>query len=305
MRYDALIIGGSFAGLSGALQIARSGRPVGVLDGHQPRNRFASESHGFFGFDGTPPGQMIAAARADLAAYPNVTLIGALATHARRDADAFSVTLSTGQQLKASKLLLAFGVVDLLPDLPGLRERWGQTALPCPYCHGYEVKGRRLGVLHTFPGSSHQAMLISDWGPTTYFLNGQPVPDEATMAKLAQREITVEPAPVMGLEGQAPAITGLRLKDGRMTPIETLFLGTRTRLASSLAEQLGCAIDDGPVGPVIRTDSSKLTTVPGVYAAGDIAQFGANATLASAAGVFAGVSLHQSLIFGPLEAQPA
>jgi thioredoxin reductase len=305
MRYDALVIGGSFTGLSGALQIARTGRPVGVLDSRQPRNRFATESHGFFGFDGTPPGQMIAAARADLAAYPNVTLIDALATHARQDTDTFTVTLSSGQQLEAGKLLLAFGVIDLLPELPGLRERWGQTVLPCPYCHGYEVKGQQLGVLHTFPGSSHQALLISDWGPTTYFLNGQPAPDEATLARLAQRKITVVPDPVLGLEGTAPAITGLRLEGGRVVPIETLFLGTRTRLASPLAEQLGCAVDDGPTGPVIRIDNSMLTTVAGVYAAGDIAQGWANATLASAAGVSAGISLHQALIFEPLNAQSA
>ncbi|GGR32737.1 NAD(P)/FAD-dependent oxidoreductase [Deinococcus ruber] len=305
MRYDALVIGGSFAGLSGALQIARTGRPVGVLDGGQPRNRFATESHGFFGFDGTPPSQMIAAARADLAAYPNVTLLDALATDARRDADAFIVTLSSGQQLEAGKLLLAFGVTDVLPELPGVRARWGQTVLPCPYCHGYEVKGRRLGVLHTFPGSSHQALLISDWGPTTYFLNGQPTLDRETIAKLAKRGITVEAAPVVDLAGEAPQLTGVRLESGQVTPIDALFIGTRTRLNSTVAEQLGCAIDDGPVGPVIRTDSNKLTTVPGVYAAGDIAQFGANATLASAAGVFAGVSLHQSLIFEPLQPLPA
>ena len=146
MLYDALIVGGSYAGLSGAMQIARSGRSVCVVDGGQPRNRFATHSHGFFGQDGESPRQMIIQARTDLAAYPNVTLLDTLVTGARRAGDLFSVTLTSGDTLHARKLLLAYGVVDVLPELPGVAERWGQTVLHCPYCHGYEVRSQRLGV---------------------------------------------------------------------------------------------------------------------------------------------------------------
>lgn len=300
-RFDALIIGGSYAGLSGAMQIARSGRAVCVLDGGQPRNRFATHSHGFFSQDGQSPRQMITQARADLAAYPNVTFLDTLATGARREADLFSVTLASGETLHAQNLLLAFGVVDLLPDLPGVAERWGQTVLHCPYCHGYEVRGQRLGVLSVAPLSTHQALLISDWGPVTFLLNGQPQPDALTLTKFAARGITVEPGEVIGLEGTAPALHGVRLTDSRLVPLGALFLGSRIRPASDLAEQLGCTFEDGPQGPLLQTDAFKQTTVPGVYAAGDLTLRGGNASVAAADGVFAGAALHQSLIFGPLE----
>ncbi len=300
--FDALVIGGSYAGLSGAMQIARSGRPVCILDSGQPRNRFAAHSHGFFGQDGQSPRQMIAGARADLAAYPNVTLLETRAETARRDESGFSVTTAACGTLHARKLLLAYGVVDLLPNIPGLRERWGVTALHCPYCHGYEVRGKRLGVLSVGPLSTHQALLISDWGPVTFFLNGQVQPDEQTMAKLAERGVCMETGLVTALEGNAPALSGVRLADGRLVPLDALFLGSRIQPASDLAEQLGCATEQGVQGPLLTTDAFKQTTVPGVYAAGNLTSRGGNASLAAADGVWAGTSLHQSLIFGPLEA---
>ena len=300
--FDALVIGGSYAGLSGAMQVARSGRPICILDSGQPRNRFAARSHGFFGQDGQTPQQMISLARADLARYPNVTLMNTRATTAAREDGGFSVTTQAGQTLHAQKLLLAYGVVDILPDIPGLQERWGVTALHCPYCHGYEVRGERLGVLSVGPFSTHQALLISDWGPVTFFLNGQPQPDGLTLAKLKGRGVKIETGLVTALEGASPALSGVRLEDGRLTELDALFLGSRIRFASDLAEQLGCATEEGMQGPLLSTDAFKQTTVPGVYAAGDITPRVGNASMAAADGVWAGACLHQSLIFGPLEA---
>ncbi|MGY2896757.1 NAD(P)/FAD-dependent oxidoreductase [Deinococcus sp. UYEF24] len=299
--FDALIIGGSYAGLSGAMQIARSGRPVCILDSGQPRNRFAAHSHGFFGQDGQTPQQMIAAARADLARYPNVTSMNTRAVKAHPTTGGFSVITEAGETLHAKKLLLAYGVVDILPDIPGLQERWGVTALHCPYCHGYEVRGERLGVLSVGDFSVHQALLISDWGPVTFFLNGQPQPDALTQAKLAERGVTIETGVVTALEGESPALSGVRLNDSRLIPLDALFLGSRIRFASDIAEQLGCVTEEGMQGPLLTTDMFKQTSVPGVYAAGDITPRVGNASMAAADGVWAGASLHQSLIFGPLE----
>ncbi|CAM4427502.1 NAD(P)/FAD-dependent oxidoreductase [Deinococcus marmoris] len=300
--FDALVIGGSYAGLSGAMQIARSGRPVCILDSGQPRNRFAAHSHGFFGQDGQAPRQMIAQARADLARYPNVTFLDTRATIASREDDSFSVTTARGETLHAQKLLLAYGVVDILPDVSGLEERWGITALHCPYCHGYEVKGEQLGVLNVGPLSTHQVLLISDWGPVTFFLNGQPPPDDVILAKLTERGVKIETGLVTTLEGDSPALSGVRLEDGRLIPLAALFLGSRIRFASDIAGQLGCATEEGMQGPLLAVDMFKQTTVPGVYAAGDITLRMSNASMAAADGVFAGACLHQSLIFGPLEA---
>lgn len=174
--------------------------------------------------------------------------------------------------------------------------------LHCPYCHGFEFKDQQLGVLNVHPLSLHQALLISDWGPTTLFLHGQDLLDEAARANVAKRGVTLEPAKVIGIEGQGVGMSGVRLADGRVVPIAALYLAPRQRLGSRPPEQLGCALDDGPVGPIIKTDAAKMTTVPGVYAAGDIAQVMQNATFASADGVLAGASLHRALIFEPLAA---
>ncbi|HET8728761.1 MAG TPA: NAD(P)/FAD-dependent oxidoreductase [Alphaproteobacteria bacterium] len=299
MRHDAIIIGGSFAGLSAAMQLARANRSVCVIDTGTPRNRFAAASHGFFGQDGAPPREMIAGARAKLAAYPSIRFIDTEAVAAEKERAGFTVTLAGGERLSARKLVLAFGLQDGLPDIPGVKERWGMTVLHCPYCHGYEFLERPLGVLNVISHSAHQAALIPEWGPTTFFLNGGGMPDDEARARLAARKVAIEPAPVVGLEGEAPDLAGVRLADGRLVAVSTLYLAPRTNFQSPIAEQLGCALEDGPFGPFIRTDAVKMTSVPGVYAAGDITTARHNATLASADGVLAGASVHQALVFGP------
>ena len=302
MQHDAIVIGGSFAGLSAAIQIARARRSVCVIDADSPRNRFSKASHGFFGQDGNDPRAMIASARAQVQRYPTVQTIAGEASFVRPINGGFEVTVKGGAVLTAAKLVLAFGVSDMLPELPGLAERWGTSVLHCPYCHGFEYAGGRLGVLHSTPMSAHQALLIADWGPTTLYLNGAAPPDEETRLKLMQRGVTIEPARIGALRGEKGGLSSLLLEDGRDAPIDALYVAPRTRLNSAIAEQLGCALDDGPFGSVIRTDEKKLTTVPGVYAAGDIARVPHNASWAAADGVTAGVFLHQSLVFEPLAA---
>jgi len=241
---------------------------------------------------------MIAAAAAQVRHYPTVRTIAGVASAARVLDDGFEVMLEGGETLSAARLVLAFGISDVLPDVPGLAERWGRSVLHCPYCHGYEHAGGRLGVLHATPMSAHQALLIADWGPTTLYLDGAAPPDDETRAKLAARGIAIEPARVRGLQGAEGGLSALSLDDGRDVPIDALFVAPRTHLNCPLAEQLGCAVDDGPFGPLIRTDEKKRTTVPGVFAAGDIARAPHNASWAAADGVTAGTFLHQSLVFG-------
>jgi thioredoxin reductase len=302
MEHDAIVIGGSYAGLSAAIHVARARRSVCVIDAGNPRNRFAESSHGFFGQDGSEPRAMIASAQAQLERYPTVKVVAGEAVMARAVAGGFEVTLVSGETRTATKLVLAFGISDKLPELPGLSERWGKSVLHCPYCHGFEFAGGHMGVLQTGPMAVHQALLIPDWGPTTLYLNGGAKPDEDNLAKLARRDVAVEPARIVALRGDGTSLSSLRLEGERDVPIDALYLASQTRLNSPIAKQLGCALDDGPFGPVIRTDASKLTTVPGVYAAGDVARAPHNASWAVSDGVTAGVSLHQSLVFGPLQA---
>ena len=297
MRHDAIIIGGSFAGLSAAMYIARARRSVCIVDAGSPRNRFAAQSHGFLTQDGSEPRTMLASARSQVAAYPTATFIEGEAISAASGPDGFTVRLATGEALEAARLVLAFGISDELPAIPGLAERWGRSVLHCPYCHGYEFSGHRLGVLRVSPMSVHQAMLIAEWGPTTLYLNGASQPDDASLAQLRTRGVAIEPAPVSALEGDGTQLSAIELADGRRSCVTALYIGPRTRLNSEIAQQLGCALDEGRFGSIIRTDETKMTTVSGVYAAGDITRDAHNVTWASADGVMAGTAVHRSLIF--------
>ena len=296
MHYDVIIIGGSFAGLSAAMQLARARRQVLLVDAARPRNRYAAHAHGFLGQDGVPPQEIVANARAQLARYPTVSFLDGEAIQALAQDRGFAVVMAGGEQVRGARLILATGMRDELPPLPGLQARWGQTVLHCPYCHGFEVAGEPLGVLAAHPMSVHQAMLLPDWGPTTYFTQGQFEPSPEDARHLAARGVRVERTPVVALLGDAPALTGVVLADGREVPLRALFVASRVHMASPLAGQLGCEFDEGPLGPVIRVDDMKQTTVPGVFAAGDASTPMSNATLASASGVMAGVCAHRSLV---------
>lgn len=297
MSFDTIIVGGSFAGLSAALYLARARRSVLVLDTGAPRNRFAAASHGFFAQDGSDPRAMLETMRGQVAAYPTVQFRDLKALDAAHDEVGFQVTLENGETVAAAKLLLAFGVSDILPGLPGLAERWGKTVIHCPYCHGYEFSDARLGVLNLSPMSAHQATLILEWGPTTFFLNGGTMePDSATA--LAQRGVIIEPEPVDCLVGEGTSLSAIRLRNGLEQPIDALFIGPGNRFNSDIAERLGCAVEDGPFGSVVTVDEMKATSVAGVYAAGDITRMGHTVTFACADGVMAALAIHRSLVFG-------
>ncbi|HEX6052616.1 MAG TPA: NAD(P)/FAD-dependent oxidoreductase [Gemmatimonadaceae bacterium] len=301
--YDAIVIGGSWAGLSATMQLARARRRVLVVDAGQPRNRFAHTSHGFLGQDGRTPAAILDTARAQVLAYPTAEFRPDEATRATPVDDGpnveFEVSLGSGATVRARRLVLATGVVDELPDIPGLRERWGRSVLHCPYCHGYEVAGKRLGVMAVSEASMHQALLLPDWSAhVTLFTNGAFEPTDEHRATLDARGVTLDPRPLVELVGDGERLGGVRVAGDGGTDVvglDALFTGSRTRMASPLAEQLGCAFDEGPFGPVIRTDAKKETTVPKVYAAGDAARVPHNATWASADGVTAGIYAHQSL----------
>ncbi|WP_149195324.1 NAD(P)/FAD-dependent oxidoreductase [Luteimonas suaedae] len=296
-RHDAIVVGGSFAGLSAAMYIARARRSVCVIDAGRPRNRFSEHSHGFFTQDGSAPGTMLATARAQVAAYPTVHFIDGKAVNAVKQEDGYSVALADGEVLEGARLVLAFGISDELPDVPGLAERWGKSVLHCPYCHGFEFSSQRLGVLHVSPMSVHQALLIAEWGPTTLYLDGASEPDAAALAALEKRGVAIEAAPVKALHGAGTGLSAIELAGGRMADLDALYIGTRTRFNSAIAEQLDCELDEAPFGPIVRTNDQKATSVAGVYAAGDITRGAHSATFASADGVMAGTALHRSLVF--------
>src|SRR5262249_52190903 len=235
-------------------------------------------------------------ARSQLLSYGTVSFTDGLATHAARTGDEFAVTVASGTVHTASRLILATGVRDDLAPIPGMQERWGVSVLHCFYCHGYEVAGRRLAVLATSDRALQTAILFPDWSEhVTLFTNGVLALTPEQLDELRMRGVSVEAKKVVALLGEPPVLSGLRLDDGRVIPVDALFTNPRTRMASPLAEQLGCEFDEGPSGAFIRTGADKQTTVSGVYAAGDAARPGHNASWAAADGVTAGISAHQSL----------
>lgn len=300
--FDAIVVGGSFAGLSAAMQLARARRRILLVDAGLPRNRFADASHGFLGQDGKAPGQIVREATCQVTAYPTVDFVHGEVLDAEALHVGFKLTLAGGRIAQARRLVLATGVVDVLPEIAGLKERWGASVLHCPYCHGYEHRDRPLGVMAGHPMSAHQAAMIPDWGPTTLFTQGVFEPDHEQRALLDARGVSIERTPVVALLGGAPDLEAVALADGRTVALNGLFVAPAQRMASPLAQMLGCEFDEGPLGPIIRTDAWKATTAPGVYAAGDAARPMQNATLASADGVLAGVGAHQSLIRDALAA---
>lgn len=294
--YDVIVVGGSFAGMSAALQLARARQHVLVIDAGLPRNRFADAAHGFLGQDGRSPSAIMRDAACQLLRYPTVEILSGEARDAAAIHDGFVIGLSGGGERRAKHIVLATGVADELPAIPGMNERWGATVLHCPYCHGYEMRDLPLGIIAAHPMSAHQAVLIPDWGPATYFTQDRFEPEAAELHAFAARGITVERTPVVELLGDAPALDGVRLADGRIVELAAVFTAPRTRPATPLAAMLGCAHEDGPIGPYVKVDQWGATSVSGVWAAGDAATPMHNATLASAAGVMAGIGSHQASV---------
>ncbi|MGF6174537.1 NAD(P)/FAD-dependent oxidoreductase [Ensifer sp. 4252] len=294
MTHDVIILGGSYAGLSAGLQLARARRKVLVIDTGLRRNRFAATSHGFLTQDGSTPAEIAAEARSQLMEYRTVEWLQTEATRAERVQDGFKVALRQGPDVTGKRLILATGVADVLPELTGLAERWGRSVFHCPYCHGYELDEGRIGVLATSPLSMHQALMLPDWGPTTFFINGTFEPDAEQLQQLARRNVTVEHGLIDRLEGERVDVV---MKDGRVLPMDGIFTATGTVVSAPFAEQLGCALDDGPLGRYIRTDAMKATTVPGVFACGDAARPTGSVALAVGDGAMAGAATHRSLMF--------
>src|SRR4051794_25331413 len=188
---DVIIVGGGYAGLAAAIQLGRARRSVLILDAAQRRNRNAHSAHGYLGQDGVAPALIAEKGRAEALAYPTVSYRQASVTLARVAPGGFSVE-AAGETLSARRLILATGVVDVLPEIRGVHERWGKSVFHCPYCHGYELNRGRVGIIATTPMSAHLAMLAAEWGAagqSSFFLNGAFEPDAEQLAELAARKI--------------------------------------------------------------------------------------------------------------------
>lgn len=293
MTFDVIIVGGSYAGISAGMQLARARRRVLVMDTGLRRNRFARASHGFLGQDGRDPAAIVDDARAQLLAYPSVEWLSEAAVAAKKEADGFVVKAANGERFTARRLILASGVADDLPEIPGLAERWGRH-VPLPVLPrlrtGRRADWRTGGLAAGHPPRPDVARL----GATTFFLNGVFEPDAEQMSRLDRRGVAIEREAVVAVGGARADVT---LASGRTITLAGLFTQPRTRMASPLAALLGCEFEDGPSGPFIRTDGMRETSVPGVFACGDAALAAGNVAIAVGDGARTGGAAHHSLLF--------
>ena len=296
-EYDVVVIGGGPAGLSGALMLARSRRSVVVLDSGRPRNAPAAGVHGLLGHDGTSPRELLAAGRAEVRGYGG-QVVDAEVVSATREADRFVVLLGDGREVRARRLLVATGLVDHLPDVPGLAERWGRDVLHCPYCHGWEVRDRPIGVLGTGPMSHHHALLFRQLSAdVVYFAHHWP-PTTEQAEQLAAIGIVVETTAVTGVEIGDDRLSGIVLADGRTVAREALAVATRLEARTAHLSGLGLIVQDHPagVGTHVPTDATGRTEVPGVWFAGNVSDLMAQVGAAAAQGALAGAHINADLV---------
>ncbi|RLL66028.1 NAD(P)/FAD-dependent oxidoreductase [Streptomyces sp. Z26] len=321
---DAVVIGGGAAGLNGALMLARSRRSVVVVDGGAPRNAPADSVHGLLGLDGVPPAELLARGRDEVRRYgglvvhgqvvsaepaPRTGAVGADGTAATRagaghepadraDDPLFTVALADGRTLTARRLLVATGLRDVLPDVPGLAEHWGHGVVHCPYCHGWEVRDEPIGVLATGPASVHHALLFRQLTDDLVYFTRGTVLDDNTRAKFAARGVRVVDAPVEEVvRADGGGIAGVRLADGQFVARSVLAVATTLWARTEGLDGLGLPMEDVPggMGRRFAAAAAGVTEVPGVWVAGNATDVTAQVGASAAAGALAGAHINAAL----------
>ncbi|MFC9603590.1 NAD(P)/FAD-dependent oxidoreductase [Streptomyces niveus] len=307
-EYDAVVIGGGAAGLNGALMLARSRRSVLVIDSGTPRNAPAEGVHGLLGQEGVPPTELLRRGREEVRGYGGRIVSGEVTDAVPADPTAegdprFAVTLADGALLRARRLLVATGLRDVLPDVPGLARHWGHSVVHCPYCHGWEVRDEPIGILAVGPASVHHALLFRQLtDDLVYFTRGTEL-DEDTRARFAARAIRVVDTPVASVEStdgggiEGGAIEGVRLTDGRTVPRRVIAVATTMRARTDGLDGLKLPTEDlpGGMGRHFATGPAGATSVPGVWVAGNATDPAAQVGASAAAGALAGAHINADL----------
>ncbi|MEV5315281.1 NAD(P)/FAD-dependent oxidoreductase [Streptomyces sp. NPDC052610] len=302
-RYEVIVVGGGAAGLSAALVLGRARRRTLVVDAGEPRNAPSGHMQGYLTRDGMPPAEFLAAGREEIARY-GVELLRDRVVDAARDGD-FAVTLAGGRTLRARRLVVTTGLKDELPDVEGVAERFGRDVLHCPYCHGWEVRDRAFGVLAASPLSVHQALMVSQWSDdVTFFPHTVAEGDlsDDDLRRLATAGVKVVPGEVAGLVAEDDRLTGVRLVDGTVHPREVLFVSPRPVPRTGLLERLGAELHDTPFGSYPVVDATGLTSVPGVWAAGNAVGFAEQVVHAASGGYRAAATINGELLMSDLDA---
>ncbi|MFF0081934.1 NAD(P)/FAD-dependent oxidoreductase [Streptomyces canus] len=299
--YEVIVIGGGAAGLSAALVLGRARRHTLVVDAGEPRNTPAAHMQGFLTRDGMPPAEFLAIGREEIKGY-GVELVRDRVVEV---APGFAVTLASGRVLRARRLVVATGLKDELPDVPGVAARFGKDVLHCPYCHGWEVRDQAFGVLATTPLSVHQALMVSQWSKdVTLFLHtvAESELSDDDLRRLAAAGVGVVPGEVAELVVTDDRLTAVRLEDGTTHAREVVFTAPRAAPQNGLLQRLGAELQETPFGSYPVVDGNWQTTVPGVYAVGNAAGFGEQVINAASAGYRAAATINGELLMSDLDA---
>ena len=299
VRYDVVVVGGGAAGLSGALTLGWARRSVLVVDGGEPRNAPASGVHGFLTRDGVNPSALLEASREEARRYGGRVVEGGRVASAALVDGGFAVGLEDGRRVGARRLLVTTGLVDELPDVPGVRERWGRDVLHCPYCHGWEVRDQPIGVLALNSWAAHQALLFRQWSAdVTLFLHTAPRPTDEEAEQLTARGIAVVEGEVASLEVVGNRLAGVRMGGGEVVALRALAVMPRFVARTEMLAGLGLETTVHPlgVGEHVEADATGLTAVPGVWVAGNVADLMAQVVGAAEAGVRAGAAINADLV---------
>ncbi|MGW5861526.1 NAD(P)/FAD-dependent oxidoreductase [Streptomyces sp. NPDC055239] len=295
---DVLVVGGGAAGLSAALTLSRARRSVLVIDSGEPRNAPADGVHGYLSREGLAPGELLRIGREEVTGYGG-RIMSDRVTDVRRFGERLVVRTESGRSHGARHLLVTTGLVDELPDVPGLRERWGRDVLHCPYCHGWEVRDEPIGVLATGPMAVHQALLFRQWSPdVTLFLHTAGELTDEQWEQLSARGVAVVDGEVADLDVEADRLSGVRLASGSSIPVRALAVAPRFEARGAMLAGLGLASVDHPmgVGSHVESDATGFTGVPGVWAAGNVTDLVAGVVVSAAAGMTAAVAINADLV---------
>ncbi|MFD0406806.1 NAD(P)/FAD-dependent oxidoreductase [Kitasatospora sp. NPDC127116] len=320
-RYDVVVVGAGAVGLNAALVLGRARRRVAVVDAGEPRNAPAAHMHGYLSRDGMPPAALLAVGREEVARY-GVDLIDARVEHiesvehsdhiesaeqsdriesaepAGSAGSGFVVHLAGGPVLHARRVVVATGLRDGLPELPGLVERWGHDVLHCPYCHAWEVRDRPLGVLGTGPGAVNQALLLRQWSADVVLLAHTLALTDAERERLAARDVGVVEGRIVRLVSDDGRLRGVELATGQVVPREAVFVFPRPVPRDALLFGLDCARDDNGW---VTTDRTGRTSLPGVWAVGNVADPRAQVVTAAGMGAAAAFALDHDLVAEELD----
>ncbi|RZS33962.1 thioredoxin reductase (NADPH) [Herbihabitans rhizosphaerae] len=296
MTYDVVIIGGGAAGLNAALMLTRARRSVLVVDSGEPRNAPAAHLHGFLSRDGLPPRELLEIGRDEVRGYGG-EIVTAEVTSAIADGDEFVVSLEN-RTVRARRLLVTTGLTDELPDLDGLRDRWGRDVLHCPYCHGWEIRDQPVAVLATTPNAMHVTTLVRQWTPhVTLLLHTGAEPTDEEWEQFAARDISVVDGEVAGLEVVADELAGVRLRTGEVIGLRALFVTPKFVARAGVLAGLGITTTEHPWGgSYVASDETGRTSVPGVWVAGNVTDPSAQVITAAAGGAKAAAMINADLV---------